>query len=750
MLDNLPLDRNYSGWGGIITHLSRLVYLVKDLKYPNLKNKYFEVTDLGAGRSSVKAFTLDGLQLYQFIDSIVNHNEFTRLIGENTYHIKDNKVYFIYKSIKPKKYISKLPASKEVKFNHLVLDVETYTDKDGIMHLYAISVGSKNKYRSFYLTDYLNSDAMVQAMLEELFTRKNTSRILFIHNGSNFDLVFLLKHIVNFPNVKVSPVIREGSFINLEVRYGRNQVYKINIRDSLLFLPASLKELALQFNDTHLKDIFPYDFVNADNLNYEGPVPSYEYFNSSKVTLDDYNKYCERFKDSNWNLREEAIRYCEQDCKALFEVILNFGNKVFNDFKINIYQTPTLPSLAMRHFRTNHLTRDMKIPMLTGDVYDDLSKAFYGGHVDMYIPANDKGTEVYVNDVNALYPTAMRDNKYPTLLFAHFIGDISIMERYNGLLNDNLGVFKVRVHAPKDILHPLLPHKSNNVTVYGDGTWVGWYYSEELLNAAKYGYTYEILAGYLFEGQDIFKGYVNSLAQMKEQAQKGTPNYTIAKLLLNSLPGRFGMSDEQDQHYILDNSELEEFKDKVGIWNIQSNVDLEGKTLVSSRGITSFKTPKVNIAVALAVTANGRIFMSRVKNNPDIVLYYTDTDSAFTAQPLPSSWYDPAKMGYFKLENRLSCFVSTGAKIYAAITKSGLEYSKVRGFTGQLSCEDLRSLLDVDSSFDRIHKLCFKDKDSGYIYTSETGYGFKASDTKRNLRLNGSIVVGTFNKTFEE
>nr|YP_009690186.1 DNA polymerase family B [Porodaedalea pini]QEG56966.1 DNA polymerase family B [Porodaedalea pini] len=632
----------------------------------------------------------------------------------------------------------------------MVLDVETYKDSKGVMHMYAISLGSKNKYKSFYLTDYLSTELMVQALLDELLTRKNTSRILYIHNGSNFDLIFLLKHIVNYPNVKVSPIIREGAVIKLEIRFGRNQVYKINVRDSLLLLPASLKELAQPFNNTSLKDIFPYDFVNADNLNYEGPVPGYEFFNSSKVTLEDYNSYCERFRGSIWNLKEEAIKYCEQDCKALFEVILNFGNKVFNEFKINIYQTPTLPSLAMRHFRTNHLTKDTKIPMLTDSIYDDLSKAFYGGHVDMYIPENQEGKVVYVNDVNALYPTVMRDNKYPTLIFAHFIGDISIMERYNGLLNDNLGVFKVKVHAPEGIQHPLLPHKSNNVTVYGDGTWVGWYYSEELLNAAKYGYTYEILAGYLFEGQDIFKGYVNSLAQMKEQAPKGTPNYTIAKLLLNSLPGRFGMSDEQDNHYILDNSELEEFKDKVGVWNIQSNVDLDGKILGSSRGMTSFKTPKINIAVALAVTANGRVFMSRVKNNPDIELFYTDTDSAFTGQSLPSNWLDPVKMGYFKLENRLTKFVSTGAKIYAVITESGQEYSKVRGFTGQLSCEDLRSLLDVDNSFDRIHELCFKDKDSGYIYTSETGYGFKASDTKRNLRLNGTKVIGTFNKTFEE
>lgn len=403
--------------------------------------------------------------------------EFTRLIADTTYHIKDNLVYFIYKNIKPTKFMSSIKPSKKIALNHLVLDVETYKDSSGVMHMYAISFGSNNKYSSFYLTDYPNVDAMVIAMLDLLLTRKYNNKILYIHNGSKFDLIFLLKHIANYPNVKVNPVIKEGSFINLEIQYGRNQVYRINIRDSFLLLPASLKQLALQFNKTNVKDIFPYTFVNADNLDYVGPVPNYNFFDPNKVTLEEYNEYCKRFSNSMWSLKGETIRYCEQDCKALFEVISNFGKKMFEDFKLNINKTPTLPSLALRHFRTNHLTADVKIPLLSGDIFDDLSKAFYGGHVDMYVPFNKEGTKVYANDVNALYPSQMKDNLYPTLIFAHFIGDITKMDAYKNLLTDNLGIFKVVVIAPKDILHPLLPHKSNDVTVYGDGTWEGWYFS---------------------------------------------------------------------------------------------------------------------------------------------------------------------------------------------------------------------------------------------------------------------------------
>lgn len=239
---------------------------------------------------------------------------------------------------------------------------------------------------------------------------------------------------------------------------------------------------------------------------------------------------------------------------------------------------------------------------------------------------------------------------------------------------------------------------------------------------------------------------------MKEVAEKGSPNYIIAKLLLNSLPGRFAMSDDQSYHYILDSdSELEEFKNKIGIWNIQGTMDLDNKTLITSSSslVSDFKTPNINIAVGLAVTAYGRVSMSRVKNNPDIgILYYSDTDSAYTSKPLPKSWLHPTKIGFFKQEEVLTSFVSTGPKIYATVSTSGKAVSKIRGFTGQLTCKELLSLLDTNCSFERTQELCFKDKVNGYLYTSESGYGFKVTDTKRNLKLDGSMVVGTTNKTF--
>ena len=74
-----------------------------------------------------------------------------------------------------------------------------------------------------------------------------------------------------------------------------------------------------------------------------------------------------------------------------------------------------------------------------------------------------------------------------------------------------------------------------------------------------------------------------------------------------------------------------------------------------------------SIAIASAVTAYSRVYMSQIKNDPNINLYYSDTDSAFTDKPLDPSLVG-SKIEQFKLEHHLKEGVFLGAKIYAAIT----------------------------------------------------------------------------------
>ena len=61
------------------------------------------------------------------------------------------------------------------------------------------------------------------------------------------------------------------------------------------------------------------------------------------------------------------------------------------------------------------------------------------------------------------------------------------------------------------------------------------------------------MEGYLFDSKYIFNDYVDTLYKIKSELSKDNPLYTIAKLLLNSLYGRFGMKPEIEDHIIIDN-----------------------------------------------------------------------------------------------------------------------------------------------------------------------------------------------------
>src|SRR5450755_2076568 len=68
-------------------------------------------------------------------------------------------------------------------------------------------------------------------------------------------------------------------------------------------------------------------------------------------------------------------------------------------------------------------------------------------------------------------------------------------------------------------------------------------FSEEMKNAVKYGYKIDVLWGYTFKSENIFKNYVDYLYNFRLNYPKSDPMNFIAKILLNSLYGRFGMDD---------------------------------------------------------------------------------------------------------------------------------------------------------------------------------------------------------------
>ncbi len=300
----------------------------------------------------------------------------------------------------------------------------------------------------------------------------------------------------------------------------------------------------------------------------------------------------------------------------------------------------------------------------------------------------------------------MKEFKYPIGNPTYFEGDINKTE------SNPFGFFYCNIQAPSNLLHPILQlhHKTEGGvrTISPLGSFSGWFFSEELYNAQKFGYSFEILRGYLFESDYIFKDYVEDLYSLRLQYPKSDPmNYT-AKLLLNSLYGRFGMDDNFNKIKIVNKKTLTNLE--------KSDISFEYIKQLNSKYLVSYNKPKelkhdldsnkethnINIAIASAVTAYARIHMSQFKNNllfPN--LYYTDTDSAYFDGPLPDSFISNTELGKLKLEGVYSEALFLSPKVYA-LRNSKEEIIKIKGLTKEaiknngITLENLEILLNKD------------------------------------------------------
>ena len=756
---NLPLNTNYSTWG-TVERLGSNILKIKEISSNTLlnnKHRYIHINFLNKHNRIIEIYSSSNILLNKVTDKIINPfgNEFIRQVEDKIYHIKDNTIFFVFENLYlDYKNITKARLAKKFIMNMLTLDIETYKNKDKTMSVYCISIYDGKNCFSYYLTDYNSINDLMQTLLNKLFSREYAQKTIYIHNSSNFDLIFLLKYIVNRKGILLEPLIKDGKFINLKVKYGPNFNYYVNFKDSYLILPDSLENLTKNFKVENLKSTFPHDFVKETNLNYIGKVPSFYYFNSTSLKQKDYLNYTLQFKD-NWNLKEIAIKYCENDCIALYQTIMNFSNLIFNQFNINVSSISTLPSLAFKIFRANYLAKNIKLPVIAGKIYSDISQAYYGGHCDIYKPTNPKGTLVYEYDCNSLFPFVMRNLSYPGKILGYFRGDISSMNEYSKLYNQGLSFLKVKITAPKNLKNPILPNRSNNVAIYGVGTWTGWFYSEELKNAEKYNYKYEILEGYIFEPTTIFTEYVNKIFQIKLKSDANNPMYIISKLLLNTLYGRFGLSPNQLTHEVVTNNNINQRINELNIENLQNIISF-GDNYIISYSKSFSKIPLINVGIAAAISANARVYMTEFKNNPNYILLYTDTDSYFTLNPLPSHLVDDKKLGHFKLVHLFKEFVALAPKVYGGIDTKGNQVIKTKGLKSNLTFSQLKNLLN-EKIFTSTNKTniftqtkWFNNLEKGTIVEKEINYNLKPTDNKRNLVYKNGIFVDTTNKLFEE
>ena len=461
-----------------------------------------------------------------------------------------------------------------------------------------------------------------------------------------------------------------------------------------------------------------------------------------------------QFSNKIWNFKDEAIKYCELDCVSLHQIISKFSVLIFNEFRVDPIKLLTLPALAMKIYKTSFMPKDSIYQLHDLPEYN-IRQSYTGGAVDVYIPKNKDNKTLYLYDVNSLYPSVMLNNPMPTGQPVAFLGDIRQVDP------NAFGFFYCKITSPDYLDHPILQRRirtSEGIrTIAGLGSWTGWIFSEEMNNAMKYGYHFEILHGYEFEKGYIFKDYITKMYDLRLQYEKGDAMNLSAKLLMNSLYGKFGMNSETTKIEVFENNnfnEINKYLDKFNT-NILDLVYLENHIVIITRTnsfipsaennlfgpLDSIHQLDINVAIASAITAYARIHMSQFKNNPNYKLYYSDTDCAVLNTLLPAELVGPG-LGQMKLEHVITKGIFLAPKVYALITDQGEQIIKAKGLTKDviqdINIADFEFLLSKDSS-----KILKQSKLSKSLYNSDielinTIYTLKVTSNKRqNIYIKG-------------
>ena len=700
----LPTNNNYISWGNQIS--PNIIISKKRIYHINPNN--IEVYE-------------NGEKILTFIDKISNTTKyyFIRIIDIYKYYIKNNKIVLIIKDL-PTKYLSKLNPKKISRPKIITFDIETLLINNSHKpYLYSMYDGCKS-YSWF-------TDSPEQ-LFDRLLSKKYKNYIVYAHNLSRFDVVFIFKYLstLKFKGFKIKLLIKEQNIISISI-INRNKNISITIRDSYLILPSSLSKLSKQFKVIQQKLIEPVLIGIGAKLNPQYSMNNFLHYTKEIEQIEDFDIW-----------RDKIQKYCEADCISLYQVLIKFRDLIINKFNIDILKYSTVPSLAFGIYRMHYLNDDT-IPLTTGRVFDFIKQSFTGGRTDMYRP-NALNKDIYVYDINSLYPYVMSEFKYPIGQISQFEGDPTILDNKYWIGDVDVST-KQDMFIPPIQLHHNISGKSGGIrTISPNGSF------NTKLNSVEYEsykdfYNFKINSGYLFETDYVFTDYVNDLYAIRKSYPKSDPLNYISKLLMNSLYGRFAMKNIKNNYSFLDKSEFFKLLENDQI-EIENYIDLNDSLFVNFVDNSQLDNDsKSSISIASAVTAYARTVMYNVIKDNLQNIYYSDTDSLYLDRELPKELVDSKELGRFKLEYIFKDSVYLGPKIYAGITSDNEYICKIKGFKNSIDFDLMKTLLVKDSSLNLQHIKWFRSLVNSNITLKDQVYELQKTENKRIIIYNNDNVA---------
>jgi hypothetical protein len=203
------------------------------------------------------------------------------------------------------------------------------------------------------------------------------------------------------------------------------------------------------------KTPFPYKFVNKENLDYVGDVPSARFFN----TKEDYISFIK--KNKIFNLKKESLEYCKNDVTIVHKVLTEIIKIINNYDKKIINNSFSFSSISYKIYikkYDKYRVNEQEINMFESNYYKN---AYYGGRCEVF-GNPEKDDIIHHFDFSGMYGQCMLE-KFP-------VGESFFTE-------SNLNYKKIGFHTIKFKCNnylPFLPFKSGKL-LFPNGAITGTY-----------------------------------------------------------------------------------------------------------------------------------------------------------------------------------------------------------------------------------------------------------------------------------
>jgi len=513
----------------------------------------------------------------------------------------------------------------KIKYVNLVFDFETYEDENGVHIPYLVRSFSHTKdelERLITINNVFYGEDCGLQLLKSL----NCNTRLIAHN-CNYDYRFLIQYLSN-----IEELCRGNRLISCKAVFDE---YFIELKDSYHLISSPLRKFPATFNLPCEKEVMPYSLYSKETI--EKRYISIQNVLDTHIAEEDKEQFLNNIKrwklekDGCYDIVEYSSKYCEIDCKILWDGYNTFRKWMLDCVKLDIDNILTIASLSHRYLVRQGCydgVYEMKgVPQMF------IQGCVVGGRT---MTSDNRKIKIQekINDFDAvsLYPSAM------SRLNGFLKGKPKIVKNldYNDLKTKDGYFVDVRINSVCiNRAFPLASVKNENGirlftndlvgrTIRVDKTTL-----EDLIQFQ--GITFDVIRGYYFDegfNTKICDTIKYLFQERLNKKKEKNPAQEIYKLIMNSGYGKSIMKPiDTRTRFFDDEEEFNVFLSNHYNWVI-SYVKFGDKTKVEF--VNPLDDHKNIAQVGVCILSMSKRIMNEVMclaEDDGLDLYYQDTDS---------------------------------------------------------------------------------------------------------------------------